>query len=102
MSAFFGSINLAGSWGTAWTAISGRVGAFSSLSVAIGASVVVVGLVGYIRERRRGGGNHSKLIYTIVIGAVIGVPGVVIPVLLTGVDFIANALLGLLHTASSG
>jgi len=92
------SINLASSWTTAWTAISGPLGAFANLLGVIGALLVVFGVAGYIWERRRGGGgSHQKLIYTIVIGAILAAPGVVVPSLLTAVDFIINALIGLLH-----
>jgi RsiW-degrading membrane proteinase PrsW (M82 family) len=103
MTAFFGAIDLAGSWNTAWTAISGSLGAFSSLLAVIGTLLVVFAIVGYIWERRRGGGgNHSKLIYTLVIGAVLSAPGVVIPALLTAIDFIVNALLSLLNGTTGG
>ena len=103
MTAFFGTIDLAGSWNTAWTAISGPLGSFSSLLAVVGTLMVVFGVVGYIWERRRGGGgNHSKLIYTIVIGAVLSAPGVVVPVLLTAIDFIVNALISLLSSTSGG
>ena len=96
-------INLANSWSTAWTAISGPLGAFASLMGVIGALMVVVGVAGYIWERRRGGGgSHSKLIYTIVIGAILAAPGVVVPALLTAVDFLINAILGLLHGTTGG
>ena len=101
MTAFFGSIDLAGSWTTAWTAISGPLGSFSSLMAVVGTLLVVGGLVGYIWERRRGGGgSHSKLIYTIVIGAILSAPGIVVPVLLTVVDFVVNALISLLSSTS--
>lgn len=92
------AIDLASSWTKAWTAISGPLGAFASLLGVIGALLVVFGVAGYIWERRRGGGaSHQKLLYTIVIGAILAAPGVVVPSLLTAVDFLINALIGLLH-----
>ena len=103
MIAFFGSINLAGSWATAWTAISCSSSRLPFALAVIGALLAVFAVVEYIRESRRGGRNHQTLIFTIVIGALIGAPGVVVPVILTGVDLIANALIiHLLHSTSSG
>jgi RsiW-degrading membrane proteinase PrsW (M82 family) len=101
MTTFLGNIDLAGSWQTAWTAISGPLGNFSNLMAVVGTLLVVFGLVGYIWERRRGGGgNHQKLIYTIIIGAVLSAPGVVVPALLTALDFVINAIISLVSSTS--
>jgi len=99
MTAFFGSINLAGGWATAWTAIAGSSSRLPFVLAVIGTLLAVFAVVEYIRESRRGGGNHQKLIFTLVAAALIGAPDVDVPVLLTGVDFIVNALIGLLHSA---
>jgi hypothetical protein len=102
MTTFFGAVDLAGSWTTAWTAILGPLGNFSKLMAVGGTLMVVVGLFMYLWERRRsgGGGNHQKLIYTIIVGAILSAPGVMIPVLLTFVDYLVNAIISLLQSAS--
>ena len=92
-----GALNLAGSWNTAWTAISGPLGRVSIWLAVGGALLAVVAIVEYARERHgTSGGKHAKLLYTIVVGADLAVPGIVVPALLTSVDFVVNTLLGLL------
>jgi len=58
--------------------------------------LVVAAILTYLWERRRGnggqGGGHQKILWAIAIGMVLAAPDVVIPAILTIVDFIANAL----------
>lgn len=99
MNTFFGAINLARSWTTAWTAISGRSGSLSTVLVVVGAVVVLFAVAEYNRESRRGGGNRSKLIHTLAVAVVFFAPGVVAPAILTAVDFIISTGLDLLRSA---
>jgi hypothetical protein len=99
MTAFFGAINFARSWTTAWTAISDRSSSLSTVLVVIGAVAVVFAVVEYIRESRRGGGSRRKLIYTLAVAIIFFAPGVVVPAILIAVDFIINTGLGLRHSA---
>ena len=94
MTAFFGAINFARSWTTAWTAISDRSSSLSTVLVVIGAVAVVFAVVEYIRESRRGGGSRRKLIYTLAVAIIFFAPGVVVPAILIAVDFIINTGLG--------
>lgn len=86
----------------AWSAISRPLGAFSAPLGVIGVMLVGVGVVGYVRDHRRGGGDHQKLVSAIFLGAVISAPGVVVPVMLNGVDYIVNNIVHLLHSAAGG
>lgn len=93
---FFGSINLVTSWNTAWSDVSGPLSSFTNLMAVVGSVMVVFGIVGYLWERKRGGGgNHQKLIWTIVIGAILSGPSIMIPLLLTLIDYVVNAVISI-------
>jgi hypothetical protein len=101
MNSFIASIDFVSSWTTAWNSISAPLGSFTKFIGAIGALMVVAGVVGYVWERRRSGagGNHQKLIWTIIIGAILSAPGVMIPVVLVIVDYIVNGIIAVLPIA---
>lgn len=92
------SIDFAGSWSKFWTAISGSLGGLTTILSIVGMLLVVGGILGYIWERRKGGGGggHSKLGWTILVGAILAGPNVVIPALLTLFDFAANVIVSAL------
>jgi len=58
--------------------------------------LVVAAILTYLWERRRGGdggkGGHTKILWAIIIGAILAAPSVVIPAILTIVDFVANVI----------
>lgn len=102
MHVFLGDINLVTSWNTAWNDVSGPLSSFTNLMAVIGSVMVVFGVVGYLWKRKRGGGgNHQKLIWTIVIGAILSGPSVMIPLLLTLIDYIVNAVISIFPTSGS-
>lgn len=88
------SINFASSWTTFWSSISGSLGKLPTLLGIIGMLLVVAAILTYLWERRRGGGGggHQKILWTILVGAILAAPSVVIPAILTIVDFIANVI----------
>jgi hypothetical protein len=94
------SINLAGSWSTAWSSLSGPLGSFVTFLGVIGTMLVIGALVVYFWERRRGGGSHTKLIWTALVGCILAGPDIVLPSILTLFDFAANAFWSLLHNTS--
>jgi len=90
------SINFASSWTTFWSSISGSLGKLPTLLGIIGMLLVVAAILTYLWERRRGGdggkGGHSKILWAIIVGAILAAPSVVIPAILTIVDFVANVI----------
>jgi len=91
-----GPVNLAGSWSGIQSALSSALGVLVTLFTIIGAILVIGSILGYIWERRRGSGNHSKLIHTLILGAILASPGLLIPLFLTIADFVANFVATLL------
>lgn len=86
------SINLAGSWTTFWTKISGSLGTFTNTLALVGMLLVVGAIVAYVWERRRGGqANHSKVLWTMLVGGILAGPNIFIPGILTLADFVINA-----------
>ena len=67
------------------------------LLTAIGVVLVVFAIIRWLWDRRRSGfqGNHSGLLWTFGVGAVLAAPDVVIPLLLGLADLVTNAVIGL-------
>ena len=92
------SVNFQSGWSTVWKSVSGAVGAqLTTLLTAIGVVLVVFAIIRWLWDRRRSGfqGNHSGLLWTFGVGAVLAAPDVVIPLLLGLADLITNAVIGL-------
>ena len=92
------SVNFQSGWSTVWKSVSGAVGAqLTTLLTAIGVVLVVFAIIRWLWDRRRSGfqGNHSGLLWTIGVGAVLAAPDVIIPLLLGLADLITNAVVGL-------
>ena len=99
-----GSVNLVTGWNTVWSAVQTALGPLSTLLTAIGAVMVVGGILKWIWDRRRGGGGqgHAALFWTILIGAILASPELLIPFFLTVADFIINAIVNLTSKSSGG
>lgn len=97
-------INLTAGWNTLWSAISGVIGGQVMLILTIIGVVLVVASVGkWIFDRRRGGSATSGLgpvLWTLICGALLAAPQVIIPLLLSLLDLIANALVQLFQATS--
>jgi len=98
------NINLVNGWSTLWNAINSALGNLAPLLTAVGAAMVVIAILGWIWERRRGGGGqgHQKLLWTLLLGAVLASPDLLIPFFLTIADFIINAIANLAASHSGG
>jgi len=102
------SVNLVTGWNTVWSAVQTALGPLATLLTAVGAVMVVGGILKWIWDRRRSGGGggggqgHSALIWTIIIGAVLASPDLLIPFFLTVADFIINAIVNLTSKSSGG
>lgn len=102
-----GTIDLASSWEQVWGAVKGAIGSkLTTLLSAVGVILVVGALFKWLFERRRGGGGafsgqaSSGLLWTLAAGATLAAPGVLIPIFLTILDAIANAVIGLWDTSN--
>lgn len=92
------TLNLSGAWDTFWRNISGgNFGQFLTLLAVIGMLIIVAGIVKYLWDKRRGGGgNTNALVWTIVVGAVLAAPALIIPILLAAIDIVVNAVVKVL------
>src|SRR6476661_5346271 len=89
-----GRVNLAAGWAVVWSTISTVLGGVGGALTVFGTLLVVVGFVSWLWQKRRGSGGgqgQSGLGWTILIGALLVTPGVVLPILLTAVDIVLNA-----------
>lgn len=90
-------ISLKGGWEKLWSAVSGAAGTgLTTALTVIGVALVLIAVIGYIWQRRRGGGGQSSgLIWTLIIGAILAGPTIVMPLLLTLIDWILNMFVNL-------
>lgn len=87
------SVDLAGAWTTFWSSVSGSLKGFMSTLAIVGMLLVVGSIVMYVWERRRGGqANHSKVLWTMLIGGILAGPNIFIPGILTLADYVVNAI----------
>ncbi len=93
------STDFAGSWAVFWGAVSGSMGNLPVLLGVIGMLMVVGAIFGWIFQRRKGGGGTGKFILTLVIGAIIAGPQVIIPAILKVIDLASAALVSLINLA---
>lgn len=100
-------INLAGGWDTVWSAIQSAIGnQLTALLTAVGVLIVVASLFKWMWDRRRSGGGgmgqSSGVLWSLLVGATLSAPGLLIPIFLTILDAIANAVLGIWNSAAGG
>lgn len=96
-------INLSGGWGTIIDAIGGTLGPFLTLMTATGVIVIVMAVFKFMWDKRRGGGmgqGGSQIGWAIALGALLAGPMLLIPIMLTFVDIIANAVVSIFQSAS--
>ena len=91
-------VNLTGGWTLIWGTVSGALGGVGGALTVFGVLLVVLGFASWLWQKRRGSGGgqgHSGLLWTMLIGALLVTPGVVLPILLTAVDIVLNAAIAL-------
>lgn len=93
----FALIDMASGWSQVWGAISSALGSSgTTLMTAIGVLIAVFSTVVWLWERRKGnGGGHHKLLYSLLFGALLMGPVIVIPIVLTIADYAVNAVLNI-------
>jgi hypothetical protein len=92
------SVNFQSGWNTVWNSVTAAVGTqLTTLMTAFGVVLVVFAIIRWLWDRRRSGfqGNHSGLLWTFGIGAVLAAPEAIMPLLLGLADLITNAVVGL-------
>lgn len=93
-------VDFSGGWNTFWGAISGELGGVTTLLTVIGMLMVLGSVLGYIWMKRRNANvkdGLSGVFIVMFVGAVLAAPGALIPLVLTIVDWAANAVLALLQ-----
>ena len=93
--------NLAGGWATIWSAITSAWPGVNTMLNLIAAALVTFALAKFFWQKRKGlqGGRTDELWGTLLVAAVIGLPGVFLPILLTIadklIDFLSRVVQGL-------
>jgi hypothetical protein len=88
------TVNLTAGWTLIWSTISAGLGGVAGALTVFGTLLVVLGFASWLWQKRRGSGGgqgQSGLLWTVLIGALLVTPGVVLPILLTAVDIVLNA-----------
>lgn len=90
------AVSLKSGWGTFWSSVSGAWAGLAATLTVIGVILVLVAVFTWIWQKRRGGGGASQgVLWTLVLGAIFAAPAVVIPFILTIVDFVINTIINL-------
>lgn len=96
-------VNLTESWGTLWSAITAGIGpGLPRLMAIIGVALVAFAIVKWAWDRRRGGGmgkGGGGIMGALLIGAILSSPSVLLPIFLTIVDGVANAVIQIWNNA---
>ncbi len=100
------TVDLESSWSTLWSSISSEWGQLSTLLTIIGLLLVVFAFGKYIFDRRRGGGGHAQglttVLWTLVAGSLLAAPDLIIPAVLSILDYVINGIgSALTHAAGS-
>lgn len=91
----FATVDFVSQWNTVWSAVNSALGPVSNLMSIAGTILVVFAAGKWLWERRKGGANHGHLIWTLVVGALLLAPNIIVPVVLTILDAVINAVLGI-------
>lgn len=98
-----GTVDLTSGWNTLWGAIQGVIGGpVMTLLTIIGVILVIASISSYFFQKRRGGGAMQGLgpvMWTLVCGALLAAPQVIIPLVLTLLDFAINTLVAIVNAS---
>lgn len=98
-----GEVNLKGGWDRVWQAVQDGFPGLPQLMTIIGVILVVAALLKWAWDRRRGGGmgqGSAPLWGALIPGAILCAPGILFPLLLGLLDWVANICIQLAKTAT--
>jgi len=97
-------VNLKGSWSNFWGAITAGFPLITSMMSFVGVALVVIAVAKWVWERRRqgGAGNHQPLWGALLVGALLVAPTVLLPLLLTILDGVANIGVSVFKAMTAG
>lgn len=89
-----GKVDFKSGWNTLWGAVESAVPNLGTIMAAIGVAIIVLALITYFWQKRRGGlGQNTQAIWgAVIFGALMCAPAIVIPLLLTILEWVANIL----------
>ena len=89
------TIDLSGGWDLLWTRVSVDMPAgMSNLMLLAGTGLVVFAILKWVWARQHGRGVRSAgLAWTLLVGAILAAPGVIVPIIMAGVDVVLNTAL---------
>lgn len=90
-------MDLAGKWSNFWSAVGGGSGIWTAVA-AIGVGCILVGIVMWAYQRRKGQGDSKTLWGWVLLGCVLAAPEVLFPVILTVLDVIIDLAINFFNT----
>lgn len=90
------SVDMVQSWSKLWSSASASSG-FTQLRWALtvaGMIVVVSALLRFIWKSRHGQGQRQHVLWSLVVGSILVLPGILVPALLTLADAVINLIIG--------
>lgn len=97
-------VNMKAGWSSFWTAITAGFPLITGIMSFVGVALVVIAVVKWAWERRRqgGAGNHQPLWGALLIGCFLIAPTVILPLVLTILDGVANIGISVFKSATGG
>ncbi len=94
-------IDLQGGWESFYGSLRDSMGTgLFDLLTGLGAVIVVVAILKWVWDKRRGGARTQGVAWAILVGSILAAPGLIIPMMLGIVDTVANAFVDLFDRAS--
>jgi ABC-type glycerol-3-phosphate transport system permease component len=94
-------VNFSANWANLWSLLAPQLASILQFVGVIGIIIVVVSLITYAVQRRRGsGGNTSAVVGACILGAVLCSPQVLIPIVLIILDILINTVIQLVSMIS--
>lgn len=98
-------INLSKSWDSFFSAIEKQAGPILNLAAVVGVLLVVLALIKWAWDRRRGGGmgmggqgSGGAVWGSLLVGSLLAAPKIIIPMFLLVFDVIANAVIEVFYS----